>query len=136
MSPVLVFYHNKRNNYENKLMDLSRLKDISGNDEDFRKYLIESFLRKTPETISLLTNALNSGNYEDFSLIIHKYRTSANYFANNRINTMLSELDNKAKKADMIGFKQLYENFLHLISRLIGELKMYYSQQQKLCETI
>lgn len=62
-----------------KTIDLNYLHQLSGNDEDFEKQILQQFIDQTPEELSQLKDALNTSDLEKVKGIAHSLKSTVGY---------------------------------------------------------
>ena len=62
-----------------KYVNLSYLHELSGNDQDFEKVMMEQFVQQTPEELSALEAAISSNDLLSAKKIAHSLKSTVSY---------------------------------------------------------
>ena len=87
------------------VVDLSYLKDISDNDEEFIKDMILSFMENNPLMIKQIKNAAKDKNWEEVGNIAHRIKPSIVFMGMNSIKDVVETIESsglKGKNTDQI----------------------------------
>ncbi|MBK9638778.1 MAG: Hpt domain-containing protein, partial [Bacteroidetes bacterium] len=79
-------------------IDLTFLKEISDNNDDFFVEFIQMFLANTPKSISEIENAIPDQNFEVIRQAAHKAKPSFNYVGLKECSSLAAKIEEMAKK--------------------------------------
>lgn len=80
------------------IINLSFLRNISDNNEEFFSEFIELFLKNTPESIKDMQSAINTGDWEKLRQAAHKVKPSFNYVGLKDLNMLAAKIEDNAKQ--------------------------------------
>ena len=81
-------------------IDLTFLKEISDNNDDFFVEFIQMFLANTPKSISDIENAIPDQNFEVIRQAAHKAKPSFNYVGLKECSSLAAKIEELAKKSE------------------------------------
>jgi PAS domain S-box-containing protein len=94
-------------------IDLTYLREISDNNDEFIVQMIEMFLQKTPEALDEMNRSFEQQNWKELRMIAHRIKPSFNYVGASRIQKKLALIENYSET----------ESNLDKIGELIREVK-------------
>lgn len=62
-----------------KYVNLDYLHELSGNDTDFEKIMMEQFVQQTPEEIKALQSAIEASDFSNAKKIAHSLKSTVSY---------------------------------------------------------
>jgi CheY-like chemotaxis protein len=77
-------------------INLSYLREVSGNNAEFITQMIELFLQKTPEALEEMNERFRQQNWEELRNIAHRIKPSYTYVGLAEIHKMLAEIEREA----------------------------------------
>ncbi len=83
---------------ENKLIDISYLKEISDGDESFIEEMLTMFKTNTPIQLNLIEKYLNNGSDQELRKIIHKMKSSLGLIGINTATELIQKIELKIDK--------------------------------------
>lgn len=109
---------------QNRLTNLSYLKEITGGEADIMKEFIQMFFDQLPEFKDGLTNHLTDKKYKELGELAHKAKSSVMTFGMNELGYRLKELQLKTQKLEDIESYPMYvSEFLEEIALAEKELQ-------------
>jgi len=82
------------------IIDLSFLKEISDNNDEFFVEFIQMFLANTPKSISEIEDAIPTSNWEAIRMASHKAKPSFNYVGLKECSSLTAKIEELAKKKE------------------------------------
>ncbi len=96
----------------NKPYDLTQLRELSDNDEDFIKSTLTMFVERSIETIAEIEKELEVQNYLNIERLAHKIKPSFAYIGMTDLYDEIINIENLAKgKAKVSQIRDLVVNF-------------------------
>lgn len=93
------------------LVDLEYLREISGNDADFIKEMLDMFLVQTPELMTELSEAISGGNFADIKAAAHKVKPTFAMVGRDDFRQAMQQIENLAKEeGDLLQIKVYYDS--------------------------
>ncbi|MFV1884952.1 MAG: Hpt domain-containing protein [Balneola sp.] len=99
-------------------LDLSYLDELSDGDDEFRKEMIQVFLREVPEQIKSLNTSVSDKNYDQTASIIHALRTKIRTFGIIALDELSERLEYSAKTKSLNNWKDFEKEVQNLTSEL------------------
>lgn len=94
---------------ELKYTNLSYLKEVSGEDPEFMKEMINIFISQIPEFIENMENHFKEGNYIDLGKEAHKAKSSVIIMGMEELGIKMKELQLLTEKNENI---ETYQNYI------------------------
>ena len=118
-------------NAEQFILDLSQLRMLSGDDDEFTIDILESIQEESPETISSMQSLLTENKMEKLGATAHRFKSTVNVLGNARINGLLKDIENTAIDSGnvenlsgmMTEFQQLCDQMLQSIQTELDRIK-------------
>ncbi len=88
----------KKDKRSKTIVDLSYLKDISDNDEEFVKEMIQSFMENSPLMITQIKKAADNLDWEEVGKIAHKIKPSIVFMGINSIKDVVETIESNGLK--------------------------------------
>ena len=109
---------------DTKLYDLSFVKEMSGNNEEFIKQLIELFIESVPESAQNINNYYKTGNYEKLVCEIHKLKSTIKTVRIPAFTDQIEEMEKLAKSGkNPKRLKHLVFEFNEIMPKAVEQLK-------------
>ncbi|MEO0551552.1 MAG: ATP-binding protein [Bacteroidota bacterium] len=107
-----------------KIVDLTYLKSVCNNDENFMREMIATFVANTPEIISEMRQMADLGNWSQVSALAHKLKPSVTFMGISGIKDQVRNIEALAKTEDeLVKVEQNIEEVTNTISMAIIELE-------------
>jgi CheY-like chemotaxis protein len=103
-------------NKPGRLINLSNLRKMSNNDEQFVKDMIGSFVNNTPNILNDLSNAKNEQNWKAVSDLAHKLKSNLAFMGIDSLRELVIEIEHSGKKKE--GLNELPGKVELLISKV------------------
>lgn len=84
------------------VFDLTYLKEVSKGNDSFMLDMIDIFLNKTPETLSILQDAISTNNWEMVGFYAHKLKATYAYMGMLELKEELIKIEKSAKNMENI----------------------------------
>jgi len=111
-------------NQTTKSFDLSYLRSISNNNEDFIKEMISTFIQTLPITIAEIKTALHNENWEGVGRGVHKIKSSITLIGLSEAKSMAVEIEGLAKTNQPTErLFQLVDDFCRILGDALEYLK-------------
>ena len=112
-------------------LDLSQLRMLSGDDDEFTIDILESIQEESPEAITSMEQFLKDQNLSQLGAIAHRFKSTVNVLGNSNMNGLLKDIENTAvdegnveKLQDMMqDFQQLCDLMLESIQSELNQLR-------------
>ncbi|MCW5912188.1 MAG: response regulator [Cyclobacteriaceae bacterium] len=110
---------------QNTLVDLSYLRKMSNNNQDFINEIIGTFLDSMPNSISEINQNSSSGNWEQVAKIVHKIKPTITLMGIHSLKDKIALLENEAKtNPGSQQSKTLADDVSSTLSRVIESLRV------------
>lgn len=107
-----------------KLYDLSYLKENISNDEDVIRELIMIFLENTPQDLKNLNRAYNENNLEQVALTAHKMKSSLDVLKIKPLHDVIRRIDKPFKAEEFKDeLPEIINKINNVIETVIGQLQ-------------
>lgn len=108
---------------QNKIIDLTYLKEMSDNNFDFIKDMIKSFITQSPKDMESIWSHYANNEFDDIANIIHKIKPSITFMGIHELKDLVIEIEENAKHNKIDLLKNHLEKFEKICQVAIGELK-------------
>lgn len=109
---------------QSKITDLTFLREISENNDQFFREFIQMFLRNTPQALQDIRNGLETLNWESIRQAAHKVKPSFNYVGLKDLNLMSGKIEELAKKNENAEeIKSLLQQITDISTKAFAELE-------------
>ena len=109
--------------YQNKVIDLTYLKEMSDNDIVFVTDMMKSFINQTPKDIANIWFHYSNNELDDAANIIHKIKPSITFMGIHELKDLIIEIEGNAKHKKIDPLKDQLEKFEKICQKAIEELK-------------
>ena len=89
-------------------IDIDRVLEMAGGDEEFVKELFRLFLNECPQRLEEIKKAIEEKNLSAIAKIAHVLKSSSGNLGINRIYNLCSEIEKLAKKGSLENLEDLY----------------------------
>jgi CheY-like chemotaxis protein len=89
-------------------IDIDRVLEMAGGDEEFVKELFRLFLKECPQRLEEIEKAIEEKNLSAIAKIAHVLKSSSGNLGINRIYNLCSEIEKLAKKGSLENLEDLY----------------------------
>lgn len=103
------------------LVDLTKLKETTNNDQAFMSKMIQLFIDNSPSQLNEIEVALAQGNWEQIGNQAHKIKPSVDYLANASLQEMVRSIEGNASQHH----PDVVVDFIAKIRQLIVDLQKY-----------
>lgn len=84
-----------------KYVNLDYLHELSGNDSDFEKVMMEQFVQQTPEEVSALQTAIQANDLANAKKIAHSLKSTVSYMGlAGELHPYLQDIEKAAQTSD------------------------------------
>jgi len=105
-------HHSDVNNYHGVQINLEYLHQLSGNDPDFERQILEQFQMQMPEELNLLKYAIQVRDYDKIRRTAHTMKSTVGYVGlSEELTPVLSEIENVEQLTDDSVLEERY-NFI------------------------
>jgi len=104
---------------------MSYVEEIANGDIEFKKELINIFIKQIPDFISNMKKYLNEGNHEALAKEAHTAKSSAMIFLMEETGNILRKIQSNAKKGDREKLLSLIKKVEDKLNKASGELSAY-----------
>lgn len=111
------------NRYE--FIDTTYLNELSDNDEEFIKDIINDFLNIVPESLLELEKAVNNKSIKDINFYAHKLKGSFRFIGSNKIADILFEIEEAAKNESVYNYDEEIFKIKNLYKKAEAELEHF-----------
>jgi len=102
--------------------NLDYVEEISGGDKDFKKELIQIFMKQIPEFLENMNKFLTEMNYPELAKEAHTAKSSVLIFRMEETGTMLKEIQLKAEKNQVDSIPDMIEKVKNNLENALKEL--------------
>jgi CheY-like chemotaxis protein len=107
------------------VLDTAYFTDVTGNDVEFQNELIGEYLRETPETLSRIRGAIQSGDAARTQLEVHAVKGSTRSLGGVAMGNACARLEDLAHAGDLAEAVLVFEQILAEYERLSGALESH-----------
>jgi len=105
---------------EEVTLDLSQLKMLSGDDDDFVVEILEMITGSAFDTTGDMKRHLANGDFEDLSAVAHKFKSTVNVLGDDDLTGLLDDIEVTAKTTkDQAALGASIKHFTHVITQLV-----------------
>ena len=108
----------------NKNYNLESVREMAGDDEDFVKVIVETFLEEIPADVKLMTEAIENENSAVAYQFAHKMKPNLQLFGMELMDQILTIEDWSKAKVDSVLAKEAGEKIASKVGMAEKELKM------------
>jgi len=106
-----------------KYVNLSYLHELSGNDQDFEKVMMEQFVQQTPEELSALEAAISSNDLLSAKKIAHSLKSTVSYMGlAAELHPSLEAIEKAAVSGDSSDVKNRFEHVKQVAEEAVKEI--------------
>jgi len=110
-------------NVDRPLFDLSYLKSVSNNNEDFVNEMIDTYLKTMPKSIEEVRTFFNQKDWENLSRAAHKLKPSITLLGIHKAKELASEIERIAKTEQVLPeFHKSIESFCSILENATAEI--------------
>lgn len=110
----------------NGLFDFSYLQTVSGNNEEFIREMIQTFIQTIPPILSEMSASVGSGDWVKLSRLAHQIKPSLSLMGMNELRTRLSHIEEYGKtKTNLDALPSLTNRFVLQCEEIIPQLARY-----------
>ena len=106
-----------------KVIDLTYLREVSGNDMDFITDMVQSFIRQSPVDIKKIWSHYSNNELEDIANLVHKIKPAITFMGIHQLKDLAPEIEDLAKNKSAEMLKTHLEEFERIYQEAIVELK-------------
>ena len=118
------------NNNADKITDLSYLISVCGDDPEFKKEMIETFLANTPALLDEMKTKIKTSDWKAIGDIAHKIKPSFSFMGINSARDLILDLErNGRQQEDILKIPPMVEKLDSICTMAFLELK---DEMQKL----
>ncbi|MDE5422175.1 Hpt domain-containing protein [Ancylomarina sp. DW003] len=93
-----------------KIIDLSYLKEMSGNNKEIMIEMVEIFIEQTPEFTQGISNYFENKQWTELGAIAHKAKSSVRIMGMSELGDCLEKIEHYSKGNQKVGLQQKIEN--------------------------
>ncbi|MCK5281473.1 MAG: response regulator, partial [Cyclobacteriaceae bacterium] len=108
---------------QNKVIDLTYLREMSDNDIDFITDMVKSFINQSPKDIENIRFHYTNNEFDDMANLIHKIKPSITFMGIHDLKDLVIELEENAKHKKIDPIKDQLEKFEKICQTAIEELR-------------
>ncbi len=108
---------------QNKIIDLTYLKEMSDNEVDFIIDMINSFISQSPKDIENIWFHFSNNNLDDVANLIHKIKPSISFMGIHELKELVLEIEDNARHKKIVPLKDQLEKFDKICQNAIIELR-------------
>jgi HPt (histidine-containing phosphotransfer) domain-containing protein len=97
-------------NTKSKIIDLSYLKEMSGNNKDIMIEMVEIFIEQNPEFTEGISTSFENKQWTELGAIAHKAKSSVRIMGMNDLGNCLEQIEHYSKGNQKIELQQKIEN--------------------------
>ena len=106
-----------------KYVNLDYLHELSGNDKDFEKVMMEQFVEQTPEEISSLQAAIGSADLLSAKKIAHSLKSTVSYMGlAGELHPYLESIEKAATTGDSSGIDDKFAHVKEVAEEAVKEI--------------
>ncbi|MEO0468302.1 MAG: Hpt domain-containing protein [Bacteroidota bacterium] len=106
-------------NTEKFYLDLSQLRLLSGDDDEFTIDILESIQEESPEAASAMSSLLAEQDMNKLGATAHRFKSTVNVLGNTNMNGLLKDIENNATDGgsleDLQGMVQSFQQMCDLM---------------------
>lgn len=106
-----------------KYVNLEYLHELSGNDTDFEKVMMEQFIQQTPEEIQALENAIGSNDLLSAKKVAHSLKSTVSYMGlAPELHPALETIEKAAATGDASGLQSNVDHIKGVTTEAVKEI--------------
>ena len=106
-----------------KYVNLDYLHELSGNDKDFEKVMMEQFVQQTPEELKSLQAAIETGDLLSAKKIAHSLKSTVSYMGlAAELHPYLEGIEKAAVSGDSSGVQAKFEHIKEVAEEAVKEI--------------
>ncbi len=107
---------------QNKVVDLTYLRDMSDNDKDFIREMVQSFINQSPGNIKKLWLHHTNSELDEIANLIHKIKPSITFMGIHDLKDLILQIEENAKNKKIDALKDQLDKFEKICKLAIKEL--------------
>lgn len=106
-----------------KYVNLEYLHELSGNDSDFEKVMMEQFVLQTPEELQALENAIGSNDLLSAKKVAHSLKSTVSYMGlATELHPPLESIEKAAGTGDPAGVQSHFNHIKQVTNEAVKEI--------------
>lgn len=95
---------------EYRIIDAHHIKKFAGGDDQFMRQLIEIFLKRTPEYVADLREAVESKNWNKMKMVAHKLKPTFTYVGMEKFTERVGSIEDYASQKDLMRIHEIMDD--------------------------
>ncbi|HON18295.1 MAG TPA: ATP-binding protein [Salinivirgaceae bacterium] len=107
-------------------IDLSYLREVTGNDANLLAECIQAFERQLPDYIKMITKGLDDEDWKHVAVAAHSLKSSFAMMGNTHLQSIMKNIELTAKESpDKEKIQQLFDTFTETLPKFLEELEAF-----------